>query len=82
MAAQNPIPDEIKLVRNSLGGYSVEWNDRIIDWIHASIGVQWNAYSGGEESPGRPLGRFTKDDAVRRIADASGWTSKNKRRQQ
>ncbi len=61
MSAQGSIPDWVQLIRNSMGGSLVEWNDGVGGWVHATISIQWNAYSGCGESPGRPLGRFTKD---------------------
>jgi hypothetical protein len=75
VTTHDPIPEGVKLVRSPLGGYSVEWNERQIGWIHASIGNKWNAYGLGKprDRGGRPLGRFTKDEAVRRIAEAAGW---------
>ncbi|GIE96689.1 hypothetical protein [Paractinoplanes rishiriensis] len=68
-------PKGITLSRNDLGGLAVEWNGIFIGWIHASIGDQWNAYVRGKKNgdPGIMLGRFTKDEAVRRIALAAGW---------
>jgi hypothetical protein len=68
-------PRGVKLSRNDLGGMSVDWNGNFIGWIHASIGDKWNAYVLGQKAsdPGRLIGRFTKEEAVRRIALEAGW---------
>lgn len=68
-------PPGVKLTRNDLGGLVVTWNGNFIGWIHASIGDQWNAYvrSNKPYEAGQLIGRFTKDEAVRRIAHAAGW---------
>ena len=73
--AGEAFPKGITLSRNNLGGWGVEWNGRFIGWIHASVGDQWNAYVRGWKpgDPGRLLGRFTKEEAVWRIAFAAGW---------
>jgi len=67
-------PDGVRLTRNPLGGHAVEWNGKFIGWIHASYGDKWNAYVRGAKpgDPGMPLGRFTKNEAVRRIAIEAG----------
>ncbi|GID98021.1 hypothetical protein Adi01nite_74330 [Amorphoplanes digitatis] len=66
----------IQLARTPLGGYGVYWNGTLIGWIHASIGNKWNGYVRGRNpgDTGRPIGRFTQQEAVRRIALAAGWS--------
>ena len=68
-------PDGVRLTRNPLGGHAVEWNGKFIGWIHASCGDKWNAYVRDAKPgvTGLPLGRFTKNEAVRRIAIEAGW---------
>ena len=65
----------VMLTRTDLGGMRVDWNGNLIGWLHASIGDRWNAYVCGQKAdgPGRLIGRFTKDEAVRRIALEAGW---------
>ena len=65
----------VKLTRNPLGGHAVEWNGKLIGWIHASYVDKWNAFSRGAKpgDSGTPLGRFTQNEAVRRIATEAGW---------
>ena len=71
----DPLPDGVIVARTDLGGVGVEWNGNLIGWLHASIGDKWNAYVCGPSAgdPGRLLGRFTKSEAVRRIALEAGW---------
>jgi hypothetical protein len=68
-------PNGVKLIRNSLGGLSVEVHGNYVGWIHASVGDQWSAHVRGVKpgDPGTLLGRFTKEEAVQRIAQAAGW---------
>ncbi len=68
-------PDKVRLTRTAMGGVAVLWNDNLIGWLHASIGDKWNAYVCGPraDDPGRHIGRFTRDEAVRRIALDAGW---------
>jgi len=71
----DPFPDGVRLTRNPLGGHAVEWNGKFIGWLHASYGDKWNAYVRGAKPgvTGLPLGRFTKNESVRRIAIEAGW---------
>jgi len=68
-------PEGVRLMRNPLGGHAVEWNGKFIGWIHASYGDRWNAYVRGAKpcATGLPLDRFTKNEAVRRIAIEARW---------
>ena len=72
----DPLPDGVIVARTDLGGVGVEWNGNLIGWLHASIGDKWNAYvcDGGAVEIGRLVGRFTKEEAVWRIALEAGWS--------
>jgi hypothetical protein len=65
----------VKLCRNDLGSWVIEVNGNFVGWIHANLGDKWIAYVRGDQAgdPGQLLGRFTKNEAVRRIALAAGW---------
>jgi hypothetical protein len=54
------------------GGYSVLLGGDYVGYIHASVGGQWNAYRRHVDAPDDYLGRFTQEDAVRRIVQVSG----------
>lgn len=71
----DPLLRGVRLTRSDLGGMAVLWNDDLIGWLHASIGDKWNAYvcGPGPDDPGQHIGRFTRDEAVRRIALEAGW---------
>jgi len=71
------LPDGVTLNRSPLGGYSVDWNGRLIGWIHASLGNKWNAYARTPNAGGLPLGRFTRHEAVEVIASEAGWKNVN-----
>lgn len=47
------IPRGVKLTRNELAGYSVEWNGNFVGWIHRGISNNWTAYVRGTK-PGDP----------------------------
>jgi hypothetical protein len=72
---RDSLPKGVDLSRNDLGGWVVEVNGTFAGWIHANVGDKWTAYVRGEKAgdPGRLLGRFTQNEAVRRIALAIGW---------
>jgi hypothetical protein len=75
-ASEEP-PAGVTLTRGPLGGYVVKWKGRTIGWLHDN-GDRWNAYLRAEKQGelGTPLGCFTQDEAVQRIAVAAGWTEK------
>ena len=64
----------VTLTRSPLGGFAVEWGGKFVGWIHES-GDRWNAYIRGaaEGDRGTGLGRYPKDEAVRKIVTAAGW---------
>ncbi|MFG1605881.1 hypothetical protein [Actinoplanes sp. NPDC049265] len=74
------LPGGVTLTRNQLGGHWVEWNGRLIGWLHASIGNHWNAYAyiPDSEYDGDELGRFSRVEALKKIAKTAGWKSSNK----
>ncbi len=67
------LPPLVSLSRSALGGFTVGYDGTFIGWIHESGGL-WNAYlrSAKVTEHGTPLGRFTKHEAVLRIAVAAG----------
>lgn len=62
----------IFLSRGSLGATVVKKKGRILGWLHASYGQQWNAYLANGPHGGEHLGRFTQYDAVNIIVEAAG----------
>ena len=78
-SGHGPSLQGVRLIRTSQGGLAVFWDDNLIGWLHASIGDRWNAYACGPRTgdPGRPIGRFARDEAVHRIALEAGWRGVN-----
>jgi hypothetical protein len=73
------VSDGVTLERTASGGYAVKWSGQFIGWIHATVGDRWNAYLRPIKDcePEITLGRFRRDDAVRRIAVAAGGSEQN-----
>jgi hypothetical protein len=72
MSANAELPHGVTMQQSSLGGFAVYVGGRQAGWIHES-GDMWNAYLRRPGEPGRPLGRFSQLDAVRRVAFEAGW---------
>ena len=56
----------VVLSRSGTGSYSVVDHGRFAGWLHASLGDEWAAHV----EPGRYLGKFKQDAAVRAVVRA------------
>jgi len=77
VARHEVIPD-VALARSPLGGFSIDWNGKFIGWIHECSDRgddRWNAYIRGATAcdHGVHLGKYRKDEAVRKILTEAGW---------
>jgi hypothetical protein len=68
------VPEGVTLTRNSLGGLSIEWDGTFVGWLYEGRDG-WSASICGATvcDPGVFLGRFGKDEAVRRVLTEAGW---------